>query len=63
MTTPQKKSPAQRIVWHIGDQLNHKKYGTGIVTEVKGNIITVSFANPAAGVKKLMATVAPINKL
>ena len=63
MTTPQKKSPVQITVWHIGDQLNHKKFGTGFVTEVNGNVLTVLFSNPAVGVKRLMATVAPINKI
>lgn len=61
--SPAKKSFAPSVAWHVGDQLNHKKFGAGVVTEVKGQVITVAFANPEAGVKKLSSNAAPINKL
>ena len=51
------------VVWQPGDRFNHKKWGLGTVMEVNGEIITVSFANPEYGVRKLMARIAPINKL
>jgi len=57
------KSPAPRVDWHVGDQLNHKLWGLGTVMATDGQIITVSFANPAIGVKKLLIKAAPINKL
>ena len=63
MTTPQKKSPVQITVWHVGDRLNHKKYGTGLVTEVKGNALTVLFANPEVGLKILSSKATMINKI
>ena len=49
--------------WNVGDRLNHNKFGFGTVVEVKGDNITVAFANPEFGTKILKATVAPINKL
>ena len=56
--------PEEIIDWHVGDRLNHKKWGLGTVMEVaKDNVITVMFANPEAGEKKLKATIAPINKV
>ena len=58
--------PAEKkeiVAWRVGDQLNHKKWGLGTVLEVQGAIVTVAFANPQTGVKKLNSTIAPINKL
>ena len=60
---PVPKEPLERVVWHVGDRLNHKRWGLGTVMEVKGEIITISFANPEAGTKKFMAKIAPINKI
>ena len=59
---PEKKS-APSVLWKIGDHLNHKKWGFGVVIDVKGIVITVSFTNPEVGIKKLITKVAPINKL
>lgn len=59
---PVEKKSAAIVVWQVGDQLNHKKWGLGTVMEVKGQVITVAFANPEIGTKILKATAAPINK-
>lgn len=60
---PAEKKSEPSVTWRLGDRLNHKKWGLGTIMEVKGSIITVSFANPEIGIKKLMATIAPINKI
>ena len=62
MKPPEKKS-APAVSWHVGEQLNHKKWGLGTVMEVKGDVIKVVFSNPEAGEKILKATIAPINKI
>lgn len=54
----------QAIDWQIGDIAHHKKWGAGTVLEVKGSgktmELTISF--PDVGLKKLLASVAPIEK-
>ncbi|MBO4780525.1 MAG: UvrD-helicase domain-containing protein, partial [Selenomonadaceae bacterium] len=62
---PAKKisAPAPRTVWQVGDKLNHRKWGMGTVMEVGKEIMTVSFANPEVGTKKLVIIAAPINKV
>ena len=49
--------------WNVGDQLKHKIWGFGTVMAVEGNTITVAFANPKHGVRKLFVKVAPITKV
>jgi len=63
--TPAKKSStsAKRTAWHVGDKLNHRKWGLGTVMEVGKEIMTVSFANPEVGTKKLVIVAAPISKI
>ncbi len=56
-----KSSPLEN--WHVGDRINHNKFGFGTVVEVKGDNITVAFANPEFGTKILNSTIAPINRL
>ncbi|MBR0260964.1 MAG: UvrD-helicase domain-containing protein [Selenomonadaceae bacterium] len=60
---PSQNKPANIVAWRVGDRLNHKKWGLGTVMEVSGIVITVTFANPEAGIKKLVSTIAPINKI
>lgn len=62
---PAKKSSAaaKNVTWRVGDQLNHKLWGMGTIMAVDGKIVTVQFANPAIGVKKLLAQAAPIRKI
>ena len=63
--SPQVKSAVKKssTAWQIGDRLNHKKFGMGTVMEVNGGVLTVVFANVEFGMKKLVASAAPINKL
>ena len=62
---PKKSAPTQRTRtdWNVGDQVNHKLWGLGTVMDVGNVIITVQFANPQVGVKKLAVKVAPITKI
>lgn len=60
---PAAKKSSSPENWHVGDRLNHNKFGFGTVVEVKGDNITVAFANPEFGTKILKAAVAPINRL
>ncbi len=59
----EEKKSAPRITWRVGDQLNHKKWGFGTVMATDASTITVSFANPEIGTKRLMKSIAPINKI
>ncbi len=47
----------------IGDRVSHKIWGEGIVTAVAGGVITVAFKDSNIGVKKLAASVAPIERI
>ena len=58
---PEKKSPP--ITLHVGDIINHKKWGIGSVMDVDKGIVTIAFANPEVGTKKLVISAAPINKM
>ncbi len=51
----------KEINLQAGDQVRHGKFGTGTVLDVKGNLVRVAFDE--AGVKKLAADVAPLEKL
>ncbi|HEL0720927.1 DNA helicase PcrA [Streptococcus equi subsp. zooepidemicus] len=61
---PNAATSKQAIDWQIGDIAHHKKWGAGTVLEVKGYgktmELTISF--PDVGLKKLLASVAPIEK-
>ncbi len=59
--TPEKKSPPANF--QVGDMINHKKFGLGTVMSIDNGILTVSFSNIEVGVKKLLATIAPIDKI
>lgn len=43
-----------------GEQVTHPSFGSGIVISVKGDVVTVAFKK--VGVKKLVASVAPLRK-
>ncbi|MCR5834571.1 MAG: UvrD-helicase domain-containing protein [Selenomonadaceae bacterium] len=51
------------IDWNVGDTLNHKKWGLGTVMAADMRDVTVQFANPEVGIKKLKISIAPITKL
>lgn len=46
----------------LGDKINHKAFGDGLIVEVRGEIITVSFKEPF-GIKKLMSSHPSIRKI
>lgn len=49
--------------YHDGDNVEHKKFGAGIVLNVTGGVITIAFKDPRVGVKKLAISVAPLEKV
>ena len=55
-------SNAPQIAWQVGDMVNHKLWGLGTVMALDSKTMTVSFANPSVGVKKLLTKVAPLSK-
>lgn len=59
LTTPK---TTNLVEWKVGDNVTHKKWGVGTVMAVDNDILTINFANPEVGEKKLKATVAPISK-
>lgn len=56
------KSEAKASLFALGDKLNHKLFGDGIIVNVSGNIITVAFKAPY-GIKKLQANHPSIRKI
>lgn len=60
------KSGAEQIAWQVGDKANHRKWGVGTVVSVKkdGNSCQLDIAfGPETGVKRLLAELAPIEKV
>ena len=49
--------------WQVGDKVSHKKWGVGTIMNIDGENLTIQFANPEIGEKKLKAGVAPISKV
>ena len=58
------KSASSETNWSIGDIALHKKWGEGTVLEVSGSGATqeLKINFPEVGLKKLLASVAPIEK-
>ncbi|MFC4075589.1 DNA helicase PcrA [Salinithrix halophila] len=58
-------SPNEDLDWSMGDKVSHKKWGTGTVVKVQGDgedtELTIAFPAPV-GVKRLLATFAPITR-
>ncbi|WP_018923587.1 DNA helicase PcrA [Salsuginibacillus kocurii] len=54
----------ESYAWQVGDQAEHKKWGTGTVVSIKGEgeDIELDIAFPTEGVKRLYAKFAPITK-
>ena len=59
---PEASKKEENLIFKIGDKMNHKAFGDGMIVEVRGDIITVSFKEPF-GVKKLMANHPSIRKI
>ena len=57
-------SAKESVAWSIGDIAIHKKWGEGTVLEVSGsgNTQELKINFPEVGLKKLLASVAPIEK-
>ena len=56
---------AEKIAWQVGDKVSHKKWGTGTIIQIKGekNDMQLDIAFPAEGIKSLLASFAPIEKI
>ena len=55
--------PVNNVNWQVGDNITHKKWGAGVVMEVNNDILTIKFANPEIGEKKIKSAIAPISKI
>ena len=60
----EKKVEAEAInnEFKLGDKLNHKVFGDGLIVAMDGDIISVAFAMPY-GIKKLMKNHPSIRKI
>ncbi|MGN1222999.1 MAG: ATP-dependent helicase [Christensenellales bacterium] len=47
--------------FNVGDKVNHKKFGDGIIISINGDICKISFAG--IGIKELMLSFAPLTKI
>lgn len=58
------ESPAE-VNWQVGDKVNHRKWGEGTVVSMKGTgeDCQLDIAFTSMGVKRLLATIAPIEKI
>ncbi|GMA09492.1 DNA helicase [Tetragenococcus halophilus subsp. flandriensis] len=56
---------AENTNWQIGDKAKHTKWGTGTVVKVSGDKknVELDIAFPGMGIKRLLATFAPIEKV
>lgn len=46
-----------------GDRVIHRDYGSGVVLNSVGGVVTVVFENPSVGVKKMAVSIAPMKKV
>ncbi len=56
---------AENIDWKVGDKVSHKKWGTGTIVQIKGDKkdMQLNIAFPNEGIKPLLASFAPIEKI
>ena len=56
---------AEKKGWNVGDQVEHKAWGHGVVTKVNGTgeDMELDIAFPGKGIKRLLAAFAPIKKV
>lgn len=47
--------------YKISDRVMHKEWGTGTIIQISGDILTIAF--PGVGVKKIVASISPIEKV
>lgn len=50
-------------LYTIGEKVIHNVFGTGIVKDVQGGVITVKFDDSEVGTKKLAASIAPLKRV
>lgn len=74
-TSSVKKSPkrvaknggvgAENVDWNVGDKVTHKKWGVGTIVQIKGEKqdMQLNIAFPNDGIKQLLASFAPIEKV
>lgn len=56
---------AESVAWDIGDKVKHKAWGEGTVVKIsgEGQDLELNIAFPGEGIKVLLATFAPIEKI
>lgn len=59
---PTEKKVVSSLKYNVGDKVNHKAFGDGIVVAVTGDLIQVAFSVPH-GIKKLMGSHPAIRKI
>ena len=57
-----KQKETNNINWGVGDKVNHKVYGFGVVLSVKGQLIDIAFKDSKIGVKTMMGNHASLSK-
>ena len=57
-----KQKETNNINWGVGDKVNHKVYGFGVVLSVKGQLIDIAFKDSKVGVKTMMGNHASLSK-
>jgi DNA helicase-2/ATP-dependent DNA helicase PcrA len=61
-----KSTGGETLGWRVGDKASHNKWGIGTVVSVKGEgeamELDIAFPSPT-GIKRLLATLAPITKV
>ncbi|EOH86764.1 ATP-dependent DNA helicase PcrA [Enterococcus asini ATCC 700915] len=60
-----KETSAAGVTWKVGDKVEHKKWGQGTVVRVGGSQkdLELDVAFPSQGIKRLLASFAPITKV
>ncbi len=58
-------SGADKLAWRVGDKASHKKWGTGVVVQTtgEGDGLQLDIAFQGVGIKRLLASFAPIEKV
>src|SRR5699024_3199669 len=62
---PAGNSGAEKLSWTVGDKVKHKMWGVGTVVKIsgEGDSLQLNIAFPQEGIKPLLASFAPIEKI
>jgi DNA helicase-2/ATP-dependent DNA helicase PcrA len=60
-TRPAEAMVSAEQLYKAGDKVMHGSFGQGVIVDVRGDVVSVAF--PGKGVKKLAASIAPLQKL